>query len=123
MGKLFSDDIDGNSLPNIGQFNISFTPGGIMFPIARLLVFYVRNDGEIVADLGIFRIKKCSKTKVKFSIPQKQQYPSTEAKIMLSANPSSICGIDFVDKSVQLLHDDTEFSEENVRILSLFQDF
>ncbi|KFM56606.1 Pregnancy zone protein, partial [Stegodyphus mimosarum] len=85
-----------------------------MSPIARLLVFYVRENGEIIADSKMFRIQKCLTNKVRLNFRHKQQYPSTEATMLLSASPFSVCGIGLVDKSIQLLSKDTKFDKEKL---------
>ncbi|XP_035231579.1 LOW QUALITY PROTEIN: alpha-2-macroglobulin-like [Stegodyphus dumicola] len=114
--KIFSDTVVGNSvsLSNVGEFVLSFIPKATMSPIARLLVFYVRENGEIIADSKMFRIQKCLMNKVRLNFRHKQQYPSTEATMLLSASPFSICGIGLVDKSIQLLSKDTKFNKEKL---------
>ncbi|XP_035206327.1 alpha-1-macroglobulin-like, partial [Stegodyphus dumicola] len=101
------------ALPKVEEFVLSLNVTVAMSPIARLLVFYVRENGEIVADSNIFRIQKCLMNKVGLNFIQKQQYPSTEATIHLSASPS-ICGIRMVDKSVQLLDENSHFNKDKL---------
>ncbi|GBN94004.1 hypothetical protein AVEN_229336-1, partial [Araneus ventricosus] len=43
-----------------------------------------------------------------------QQYPSTEATMLLSATPSSLCGIGLVDKSVRLLRQEEQFTKKKI---------
>ncbi|KFM60089.1 Murinoglobulin-1, partial [Stegodyphus mimosarum] len=102
------------ALPKVGEFVLSLNVTVAMSPIARLLVFYVRENEEIVADSNVFRIQKCLMNKVGLRFSQTQQYPGTEATIHLSANPSSICGIRMVDKSVQLLDENTHFNKDKL---------
>ncbi|GBN94007.1 hypothetical protein AVEN_229339-1 [Araneus ventricosus] len=52
--------------PEIGEFLLSFDPRATMSPMARLLVFYVRDDGEIVADSRVIRIAQCLQNKVRY---------------------------------------------------------
>ncbi|KFM57069.1 Alpha-2-macroglobulin, partial [Stegodyphus mimosarum] len=112
----FSDSRNGDSIlpPNVGEYIFSFTPKATMSPIARLLVFFVRQNGEIVADSKTFRVQKCLMNKVRLNFPHKKQYPSTEATMLLSASPFSVCGISLVDKNIQILSKDTQFNDEKL---------
>lgn len=98
----------------IGEFLLTFDARATMSPKSRLLIFYVRDDKEVVADSRMFRIKKCLQNKVSLLFRHEQQYPNTEAAMLLSASPSSLCGIHMVDKSVRLLEDDTTFNTEKL---------
>ncbi|GFU22382.1 alpha-2-macroglobulin [Nephila pilipes] len=98
----------------VGEFLLSFDPRATMAPMARLLVFYVREDGEIIADSRMFRIAHCLLNKVNLHFRHEQQYPSTEATMLLSASPTSVCGIGLVDKSVRLLRQEEQFKKENI---------
>ncbi|GFY41170.1 pregnancy zone protein [Trichonephila inaurata madagascariensis] len=100
--------------PEVGEFLLSFDPRATMAPLARLLVFYVREDGEIVADSRMFRISRCLLNKVNLHFRHEQQYPSTEATMLLSASPASVCGIGLVDKSVRFLRQEGQFKKENI---------
>jgi len=48
-------------------FEITVTPA--MSPISRVLVYYVREDGETVADSMNVNIKKCLQNKVFSAVP------------------------------------------------------
>lgn len=53
-----------SSETEIGEFILAFDTRATMSPISRLLIFYVRDDKEVVADSRKFRIKKCLQNKV-----------------------------------------------------------
>ncbi|XP_055938471.1 pregnancy zone protein-like isoform X2 [Argiope bruennichi] len=110
----FSSPVNSTDQPEIGEFLLSFDPRASMSPIARLLVFYVRDNGEIVADSRMIKIAQCFQNKVNMHFRHEQQYPSTEASMLLSASPSSLCGIGLIDKSVRLLKQDEQFSKKNI---------
>nr|BAK64111.1 alpha-2 macroglobulin [Hasarius adansoni] len=103
-----------SSETEIGEFILAFDTRATMSPISRLLIFYVRDDKEVVADSRKFRIKKCLQNKVSLHFRHEQQYPNTEATMLLSASPSSLCGIHMVDKSIRLLEDDTTFNTDKL---------
>lgn len=100
--------------PYVGEFLLNFDSRSFMSPVARLLIFYVRSDGEMVADSQHFELHKCLQNKVKLKFRQGQQYPGTEATLHLEASPLSFCGITFVDKSVNLINSDNKMTIENV---------
>ncbi|CAL1299139.1 unnamed protein product [Larinioides sclopetarius] len=107
--------------PEFGEFLLAFEPRATMAPLARVLMFYVRDDGEIVADARVFKIEQCFKNKVNLHFRHEQQYPSTEATMLLTATPSSLCGIGLVDKSVRLHKQEEQFTKENIfKAMELF---
>ncbi|GIY39970.1 alpha-1-inhibitor 3 [Caerostris extrusa] len=110
---LVNASSNSSSQKEVGEFLLSFDPRATMAPLARLLVFYVREDGEIVADARMFRIAHCLLNKVNLQFRHEQQYPSTEASMLLTASPSSLCGVGLVDKSVRLLRKKEQFSRRN----------
>ncbi|XP_035206325.1 alpha-2-macroglobulin-like isoform X2 [Stegodyphus dumicola] len=104
-------------LPNVREFALTFNLIASMSPIARLLVFYVREDGEIVADSKMFRTQKCWENKVKLGLyhpQQSQRNEDAKATVMLSASPSSICSVGLVDKRLQLFGEEERFSKDKL---------
>ncbi|XP_076341788.1 alpha-2-macroglobulin-like protein 1 [Tachypleus tridentatus] len=115
--KLKNNQTWGNLItvpPYVGQASIPFTPQPSMAPIARLLVYYVREDGETVADSVEFAVKKCLKNKVGLEFQKTTVSPGSSTAIKLTASPLSLCGVGAVDKSVHLLKKDKQLSEEQI---------
>ncbi|XP_023228153.1 pregnancy zone protein-like [Centruroides sculpturatus] len=98
----------------VGEFLLNFDSRSFMSPTSRLLIFYVRPDGETVADSQHFELHSCLNNKVKLKFRQGQQYPGTEATLHLEASSFSFCGITFVDKSINLISSDNRMTVENV---------
>jgi hypothetical protein len=62
LGKLPAQD---KILP-IGKWNLKLEMSANMAPQSQLLIYYVKDDGEIVAASHTLNIKKCLKHKVFF---------------------------------------------------------
>lgn len=117
LSSVEGSDVDASVAtlpPHVGEFILSFDSRATMSPIARLLVFYVRPDGEVVSDSREFHITHCLLNKAHLNFRHEQQYPSTEAAIHLSASPSSLCGLGLVDKSVYLMSPDKQINKQKV---------
>ncbi|XP_076322555.1 alpha-1-inhibitor 3-like [Tachypleus tridentatus] len=103
-----------NIPPFIGEITLKFMPTFKMNPVARIIVFYVREDGETVADSTIIGIKKCLPNKVDLKFKEEKVTPGATATLQLTASPYSVCGIGAVDKSVYLLSSDNRITEEEI---------
>ncbi|KAL3843041.1 hypothetical protein ACJMK2_020998 [Sinanodonta woodiana] len=82
-----------------------------MAPTARILVYYVTSDGEIVADGLYFTVKEMFQNKVEITFSKTRSQPGENVKVQLKADPDSLISVLAVDKSVLLLgtgHDITE---------------
>ncbi|XP_076322552.1 alpha-2-macroglobulin-like isoform X2 [Tachypleus tridentatus] len=100
--------------PHIGEASLTFIPNFEMTPSAKLLVFYVREDGETVADSTKITIKKCLRNKVGLKFKEDKVLPGASSTLQLTASPDSVCGIGAVDKSVHILSSDNRITEEKV---------
>ncbi|XP_067001260.2 alpha-2-macroglobulin-like protein 1 [Anabrus simplex] len=86
-----------NTLP----FSLHILP--IMSPLSFLLVYYVRDDGEVAAATHSILPNKCFANKVKAKFVEKQQHPGAEVSLQVEAAPKSLCAITAVDKSTHFL--------------------
>lgn len=74
-----------------------------MAPLTKLLVYYVKHSGEVVADSVQFEVNQQLANKVEISFKENQEKPGEDTELLISAAPDSICGVGIVDKSVYLL--------------------
>ncbi|XP_069952469.1 alpha-2-macroglobulin-like [Cherax quadricarinatus] len=72
-------------------------------PRAKVVVWYTRDDGEVVPDSREVDINKCFWNKVNLSWSNSRVQPGEQVNLDLSAEPESICSLGVVDKSVELL--------------------
>lgn len=83
-------------------------------PMVRLIVFYIRDDGEVVADSQEIKIVKCLLHRVKLKFGTQKSYPGSETSVRLEASPHAVCGVGIVDKSVDLLKRGNALSKEKI---------
>ncbi|XP_043212353.1 alpha-2-macroglobulin-like [Amphibalanus amphitrite] len=74
-----------------------------MAPSFRLLVYAVTDQGEVVADSKVVRVAPCLPNKVSVSWSAAQVRPGDTASLTVTGSPGSLCGVDAVDRSAQLL--------------------
>ncbi|XP_062978761.1 alpha-2-macroglobulin-like isoform X2 [Elgaria multicarinata webbii] len=83
-------------------------------PLARLLVYTVLPNGELVAHSADFTVENCFANKVKLEFEEPNSLPATKTHLHLSVSKPSLCAIHAVDKSVFLLKPEAELSPKTV---------
>lgn len=89
-----------------GMLNIPITlPFSLhsVTPLARVLVWLVRPDGEVVADARDIKVQKCLPNKAELAWSQDVAEPGEEVEMRLTSAPNSLCSLGVVDKSSLLL--------------------
>nr|AVP12646.1 CD109 antigene-like protein 1 [Littorina littorea] len=82
-------------------FSLSVTPA--MAPNARIVLYYVRTDGEIVTDSISFDVEGAFQNQVSVSIDKTQAEPADAVRVTVNADPQSKAYLLAVDQSVLLL--------------------
>ncbi|KAG1650777.1 Alpha-2-macroglobulin-like protein 1 [Nymphon striatum] len=98
----------------IGKFSVSLDATPDMGPVARVLIFYIRPDGETVAAHTVFDIEPCFNNKATLKFKGSSVYPGTKTKYNISAAPNSLCAIAGVDKKVHILRSDNQLTSTKV---------
>ncbi|NXW79724.1 A2ML1 protein, partial [Hirundo rustica] len=83
-------------------------------PMARLLVYVVLPNGEMVADFTELYVAKCFPNQVKMAFSEARALPGAALRLQLGAAPGSLCAVRAVDRSVLLLKPEAELSAEAV---------
>ncbi|XP_076068986.1 murinoglobulin-1-like [Oratosquilla oratoria] len=99
-----------NVLPEgvvVGSLKIPINVGEADSPVAKVLVWYSRDDGEVVSDLAKIDIGQCLANKVNMGWNAAKAEPGKPATLNLTAEPNSFCSFGVVDKSVELLSGDS----------------
>ncbi|XP_025086511.1 CD109 antigen-like [Pomacea canaliculata] len=96
------------------QFPISFLVEDAMAPNARLLVFYFRPDWEVVADSISFKVKGSSDNPISVKYTDKKVKPGEKVSLKISAKSDSSVFLLAVDKSVQLLKDGNDITQDKI---------
>ncbi|XP_078694938.1 alpha-2-macroglobulin-like isoform X5 [Branchiostoma floridae x Branchiostoma belcheri] len=97
-----------------GNFTIKFKVVPSLSPLVRLLVYYVREDGEVVADSTSIKITSCLENNVTMSFPKTSQLPGASTKLTVKASPGSLCSVGVVDKSVHLMRSSNQLTQGKI---------
>ncbi|KAK7826261.1 hypothetical protein U0070_021275, partial [Myodes glareolus] len=105
-----SSTLRNTKTPVKGDFALEIPVGLSMVPMAKILVYAILPDGEMIADSANFDIEKCLPNKVDLSFSPAQSLPASHAHLQVTASPQSLCGLRAVDQSVLLLRPKAELS-------------
>ncbi|NWS36404.1 A2ML1 protein, partial [Polioptila caerulea] len=83
-------------------------------PMARLLVYVVLPNGEMLADTNELYVAKCFPNQVKMAFSEARALPGAALRLQLGAAPGSLCAVRAVDRSVLLLKPEAELNAEAV---------
>ncbi|NWH93786.1 A2ML1 protein, partial [Aegithalos caudatus] len=83
-------------------------------PMARLLVYVVLPNGEMVADVTELYVAKCFPNQVEMAFSEARALPGAALRLQLGAAPGSLCAVRAVDRSVLLLKPEAELNAEAV---------
>nr|XP_045622212.1 murinoglobulin-1-like [Procambarus clarkii] len=106
-------------LPNTtrGVVNIKVNIPLTASPKVKVLVWYTREDGEVVADTRELEVEKCLGNTVNLAWSASRAQPGHEASLSLSTEPNSFCSLGVVDRSSELLMK----NHDPITLESLFQ--
>ncbi|KAG8180428.1 hypothetical protein JTE90_022775 [Oedothorax gibbosus] len=108
-------------VPPIGETTFEIDVDASLSPTFTLLVFYIRDDKETIADSHKFEVEKCFTNKVDFEFTDEVKQPGEKTGIKVKASPNSLCGIKVVDKSVSLMDGGDQLTKD--KIYQLVQSF
>lgn len=101
-------------IPPIGEVDLSVSVDPSLSPSFYVLVYYLRDDREVIADSQKFTVEKCFKNKVALEFGDEVAQPGTKTTVTLRASPNSLCGVKIVDKSISLLNSNDQLTTEKV---------
>ncbi|XP_037023802.2 alpha-2-macroglobulin-like [Artibeus jamaicensis] len=97
-----------------GHFPVSFPVESDIAPVARLLIYAILPDGEVVGDSAKYEVENCLANKVDLSFSPAQSLPMSLAHLRVTASPQSLCALRAVDQSVLLMKPEAELSPSSV---------
>lgn len=99
---IFSDTLNMNNKQK--TFDVGITRE--MAPSAHIVVYYIRYDGEIVADSFNFHVDASSvSNEVNMTINRRKDFTGDTIEILAYASPQSFVGFSAVDRSIAKLYD------------------
>lgn len=93
-----------------GHFSILISMETDLAPVARLVLYTILPNGEVVGDTVKYEIEKCLANKVDLVFHPNIGLPATRAFLSVMASPQSLCGLRAVDQSVLLTKPEAELS-------------
>ncbi|XP_037800673.1 C3 and PZP-like alpha-2-macroglobulin domain-containing protein 8 [Penaeus monodon] len=72
-------------------------------PSVQVLVWYTRDDGEVVSDRAELEVEKCLGYSANLSWAAAQGQPGEATTLRLTAEPGAVCSVGVVDQSSELL--------------------
>nr|XP_021484886.1 murinoglobulin-1-like [Meriones unguiculatus] len=96
--------------PVKGHFTLEIPVEFSMAPMAKMLIYAILPDGEVIADSAKFKIETCLLNEVDLSFNPARSLPASQAHLRVTASPQSLCGLRAVDQSVLLLRPEAELS-------------
>ncbi|XP_037370272.1 alpha-2-macroglobulin-like [Talpa occidentalis] len=97
-----------------GHFSVSVPVESDIAPIARLLIYTILPDGEVIGDSAKYEVENCLANKVDLSFSPTHSLPASQAHLRVTASPQSLCALRAVDQSVLLMSPETELSAASV---------
>lgn len=94
------------------EFSVQATKD--MSPRAKILVWYTRPDGEIIADAMDFEVEGILTNPVEITINPKQAFPGTIVDVNINAKPNSFIGLLGIDRSVRSLQAGHDIVKEDL---------
>ncbi|XP_050076546.1 CD109 antigen-like [Anopheles maculipalpis] len=85
-----------------------------MVPRAKLVVYYIAANGDMVSDSKVITFDSELQNFMKVSLSKEQTKPGQDVEISISTNPDSYVGLLGVDQSVLLLKSGNDITKEQV---------
>nr|BAE44110.1 thioester-containing protein [Tauphaedusa tau] len=96
------------------EYTFSVKSDSSMAPNARIVVYYVRTDGEIVTDSISFDVGGAFRNKVSISVNTTDAEPGDKVTVTVQADPPSTAHLLAIDQSVLLLKSGNDVSADDV---------
>lgn len=99
-----------NDLTHTFKFMSSFA----MVPRAKLVVYYITDDGEIVSEKTTITFRSQFQNFVKIELSKDQAKPGEDISLTISTKPNSLVALLGVDQSVNLLKSGNDLEEKKI---------
>ncbi|XP_070557715.1 alpha-2-macroglobulin-like isoform X2 [Ptychodera flava] len=96
------------------EFTLTLPIGREMAPDCKLLLYYIRGDGEVIADSIKFKVQQKLENEVKLQFAEDETLPGASTQLEVTAAPGSLCAIGVIDKSVHLMKTGDQLTKDKV---------
>ncbi|XP_077779224.1 alpha-2-macroglobulin-like isoform X3 [Podarcis muralis] len=97
-----------------GVFSLDLSVDMDTAPLARLLLYTILPNKELVVHSADFTVENCFANKVNLWFSDAEGLPTSKTHLHLAASKGSLCAVHAVDKSVFLLKPEVEMSPKTV---------
>ncbi|XP_042903034.1 alpha-1-macroglobulin isoform X1 [Parasteatoda tepidariorum] len=114
-----------NYQPHLGKVEVTIQIRQYLAPEFVFLIYYIKDNREIIADSMKIAVDKCFKNKVDFFFGDKKKEPGSDTDIYIKASPNSFCGIKAIDQSDTIVNSGDQITPDKLYQLrtSLFNDY
>uniref|UniRef100_A0A2M4A166 CD109 antigen n=2 Tax=Anopheles triannulatus TaxID=58253 RepID=A0A2M4A166_9DIPT len=102
------------AVPETKVYTFKFTATFAMVPRAKLVVFYIAANGDLVSDSKVITFDSELPNFMKVTLSKEQTKPGQMVDITVSTNPDSYVGLLGVDQSVLLLKSGNDITKDQV---------
>uniref|UniRef100_A0A182SSJ6 A2M_N_2 domain-containing protein n=1 Tax=Anopheles maculatus TaxID=74869 RepID=A0A182SSJ6_9DIPT len=102
------------AVPESRTHKFKFPATFAMVPRAKLVVYYIAANGDMVSDSQVITFDSELQNFMKVSLSKDQTKPGQDVEISISTNPDSYVGLLGVDQSVLLLKSGNDITKEQV---------
>ncbi|XP_071499842.1 pregnancy zone protein-like [Diadema antillarum] len=113
---IFPEEVDVN-ITEPGQLfsaQRSFTVTAAMSPVTSMLVYFIRPNGEVVADSLKFEVEGRLANEVALDFADDEVKPGESTTMKVTSQANSLCGLGIVDKSVHILGGDNSITSNKL---------
>uniref|UniRef100_A0A6E8VV34 CD109 antigen n=1 Tax=Anopheles coluzzii TaxID=1518534 RepID=A0A6E8VV34_ANOCL len=102
------------AVPESKTQSFKFPATFAMVPRAKLVVYYIASNGDMVSDSKVITFDSELQNFMKVSLSKEQSKPGQDVEISISTNPDSYVGLLGVDQSVLLLKSGNDITKQQV---------
>ncbi|XP_041780458.1 CD109 antigen-like isoform X5 [Anopheles merus] len=102
------------AVPESKTQSFKFPATFAMVPRAKLVVYYIAPNGDMVSDSKVITFDSELQNFMKVSLSKEQSKPGQDVEISISTNPDSYVGLLGVDQSVLLLKSGNDITKQQV---------
>lgn len=101
-------------LDSVTSHTFKFLASFAMVPRAKLVVYYVTEDGEIISESTNIEFRSQFQNFLKIEMSKTKAKPGEDVSLTISTKPNSLVALLGVDQSVNLLKSGNDLNQDNI---------